>query len=132
MIDYPARIQYSLYSLIFFWIFSITAFFLDVWSFSNEINLFARSGALLTLFSIFLEYNLLQKLSLKFPKRKNNEPTFGDVGNAIKHSNPTSYDSKVQLFAHISIILGTLIWGFGDLINLPLVRNFFANLIICN
>lgn len=36
----------------------------------------------MTLFSIFLEYNLLQKLSLKFPKRKNNEPTFGDVGNA--------------------------------------------------
>lgn len=73
---------------------------------------FMRSGAILVLFAAIVEFRLNDK-TLKSINRKN-------VGShAFKtpiNMNNSKEHNIIAFIAHIFIILGTLIWGYGDLI----------------
>lgn len=131
MKDYDAQINVSKYILILAWIIAAIFCFTEIFIYSSNLNMFGRFGSILTLCALTLEFNLFQKLSIRFPERKNGEPTVGDVGMAMKKANPSKTDTKLQILAHASVLLGTVIWGYGDLINNPLIRATFSNFFSC-
>jgi len=45
----------------------------------------------------------------------------GLKSNILTQYRLTDEEKKVQHFAHVSVIFGTLIWGFGDIV--PLIAN---------
>lgn len=103
---------------------SLFSVFFDIASESNT-TWFARSGSLLVLFAVIVEYRLTQFI---FRDIRN-----ANISNAIKNNsafqdnkllqvltdkNPTLPKSRAYLtrISHIFIILGTSIWGYGDLL----------------
>ena len=73
---------------------------------------FARFGSLMVLFSLMSEYfllhNELNRLYVSLEK-------VDDAAN-IADLSPSKWHHKKVWLSHLTIILGTLIWGFGDLL----------------
>ncbi|WP_422136335.1 hypothetical protein [Endozoicomonas sp. ALD040] len=103
----------AIFILIVAWIVSVIALITDLLGYTASMTLFGRTGAVLTLFAVVLEY----KISTKGQKNTSHKPdgriSLGAVGNAVLL---TDGEKCAQYFAHISVILGTFIWGFGDLV----------------
>lgn len=73
---------------------------------------FARFGSLVVLFSVMSEYSLLQvELRTLYGRldQINAEDDIPDLS-------PSKWHRKKFRMTHITLILGTLIWGFGDLL----------------
>lgn len=89
----------------------LISFFLSMYD--NENLWFVRSGSIMVLLAVIVEYKLNQR-TLKNINRKSNMSTFSGLPinllNSQKHT-------QVSLIAHSFIILGTLIWGYGDFVN---------------
>ena len=91
----------------------LTGFFL-FYDLSHKHNtFFMRSGSLLVILSAVTEYQLVMSQIIKHQYK---------IGTPIKMSeiassqNITQGEKTIKLFTHISLILGTLIWGYGDLL----------------
>jgi len=72
---------------------------------------FARFGSIVVLFGVMAEYSLLHgELNLLYARlEKIHEDETPDL-------TPSKWHQKKVLVSHATVILGTLIWGFGDLV----------------
>jgi len=91
---------------------SLVSFITDITGRSIDYALFGRSGSIMVLCGVFLEYQIGSTIALW-----NNL-----TGNAFKHKDvklldkKTSESPRIRMTAHIFVISGTLIWGFGSLL----------------
>ncbi|PKM21056.1 MAG: hypothetical protein CVV11_06235 [Gammaproteobacteria bacterium HGW-Gammaproteobacteria-15] len=71
-------------------------------------------GALVVMFGVASEYSLLQhELKALYAALKGEgAPVFGSSG--IPDLKPCRFHSVLALTSHIVIVLGTVIWGFGE------------------
>jgi len=74
---------------------------------------FSRSGSIIVLFSVMAEYALLQERHKVLSDKLENYGGF-DAGN-VGDIKPKDEYQKQEIAAHITIVIGTLIWGYGDL-----------------
>lgn len=73
---------------------------------------FARFGSLVVLFALMSEYVLLHsELNSLYARLEG-----VDQGDDIPDLSPSKWHRKKVMLSHFTIVLGTLIWGFGDLI----------------
>lgn len=73
---------------------------------------FARFGSLIVLFAVMSEYTLLHnELRIIYDNLENNNSI-----SKITDITPSRWHQKKMWLTHLTVILGTLIWGFGDLI----------------
>lgn len=93
------------------WLVSLASIYTDLASITDQISLFGRSGAVLTLCGVVLEYKISTKGQQETSYKPGGPVSLGDVGKATLL---TDREKNLQYFAHITVILGTLIWGFGD------------------
>lgn len=100
------------------WLMVLISFFTDVYNFTDQYNLFGRTGSIVTLLAVVCEFMLSRKLTPNYPFHIKNGLSFGRVGEAIETTIPTKYDNRLSVFFLSSLVVGTMIWGFGDLINL--------------
>ena len=78
---------------------------------SNEAVWFQRSGSLLVLFSVVME--IRQTLA----GRPQKSPRVSSGGRPILTERPiTAVNRNLHWIARGGIVLGTLVWGYGDLI----------------
>ena len=97
--------------LIFSFLIVFISFFLSL-SYENKFLWFQRSGSIMVLFGIIIEY----KLNNIFIKNFNKKMNIGIHKNKpILHKNKKEYNN-VEKITHIFLIIGTLIWGYGDLL----------------
>ena len=85
--------------------FVIISFIASINSIKDEFILFARSGAILVLFAVIVEY----KLNSKSFKAFNLKLNFAIINKSNAKFTDNKYHKRVATFAHISIVLGTLI-----------------------
>ena len=69
---------------------------------------FSRFGALVVLLGLAAEYQLLQ-LELSALYTHLNAQIESEVG-------PSAWQRRKQWLAHVTVVIGTLVWGFGDLL----------------
>ena len=119
--DYDRRknihVLISLGLVLIIWVVTIALLVTELYGYTSEYNMFGRAGSLLTLFAVILEYNIGQKLAINVPIKPEGGIGFGRVGEAVERAVALPTDKRRQLVAHITVVFGTLIWGFGDLIN---------------
>ena len=72
---------------------------------------FARSGAIMVLFSVAVEF----KLTKKHKKKINSSMHLAGSGLSVT-ARATKEQTLVGNIAHLFIIIGTIVWGYGDLI----------------
>jgi len=73
---------------------------------------FARFGSLVVLFGVMSEYSLLhQELSVLY-KRLDKISWSDDIPDL----SPSKWHQKKIWWSHLTVIVGTVIWGFGDLV----------------
>ena len=82
--------------------------------YSTDYNWFARSGSVVVLLAAFVEFKVsshiyddIQRAQFMQTKVKMSLPF---------KAKPTESKRKVSLAAHILLVIGTIIWGYGDLI----------------
>jgi|ACQI01.1.fsa_nt_gi hypothetical protein len=75
-------------------------------------NWFSRFGSLVVLFALMAEYVLVHAELTRLYKNLDNIKAF----QSIPDLSPSKWHQKKVWFAHFTVIFGTLIWGFGDLI----------------
>jgi hypothetical protein len=83
--------------------------------FSNEYFWFQRSGAILCMLSISAEF----KLSRIDPRNFKRSPhEFHKYLESLDYGLPTEtkYEKVIKSFTHISLLVGTIVWGYGDLL----------------
>lgn len=73
---------------------------------------FARLGSLMVLFSLMSEYLLLHNELNRLYASLEKVDDAGDIPDL----SPSKWHHKKVWLSHLTIILGTLIWGFGDLL----------------
>ena len=100
--------NYPVHCLVFAWVGIVVSYVVAI---NYGAQWFSRTGSMLVLFSVMAEYALLtgrhDLLIEKIMKRSGIMAGIGNVSPTKKHQNQ-------EKFAHISAILGTFIWGFGD------------------
>ena len=73
---------------------------------------FARFGSLIVLFAAMSEYSLLHgelnRLYIRLEKV--------DADMDMPDLTPSKWHLKKMALSHITLVMGTLIWGFGDLL----------------
>ena len=73
---------------------------------------FARFGSIVVLFAVTSEYTLLHnELRIIYDSLENNQSI-----SKITDIKPSRWHRKKMWLTHLTVILGTLIWGFGDLL----------------
>lgn len=99
----------SSWLLIFSWMVGLIGLLLGLFV---EPIWFARFGSLIVLLGAMSEYTLLHNELDVLYRRLDNL----DVGDDIPDLSPSKWYKKKVLWSHFTVILGTLIWGFGDLL----------------
>ncbi|PHQ60930.1 MAG: hypothetical protein COC03_00870 [Robiginitomaculum sp.] len=92
------------------WGFTILSLFLNIDA-SN--NLFARSGSMLVLVAIIISYQLMASRNAYH----NNQLAMSKDGNPVDFSkqHPSTFHHQLEKAAQITAVIGTVIWGYGDL-----------------
>lgn len=73
---------------------------------------FARFGSLVVLFGVMSEYSLLHnELHVLYQRLDKIGPD-----DPIPDLSPSKWHHKKVWLSHLTVILGTVIWGFGDLL----------------
>ena len=96
------------------WLILLCSLWLDLY-FTNNIGFFPRSGAILCVAALLAEFRLA-KMDRGF--------LIKDLKSALQHAafietglyQETKYDKLVKLFAHVSLVAGTVVWAYGDLL----------------
>lgn len=104
----PLLYEIVLLSIAFIWVLFSYLFPLV----TEEAMWFARSGAIMVLFSVAAEFKLTKK-----HKKKINSSMFLSGNGFPVTTRSTKEQTLVGNIAHIFIIIGTIIWGYGDLIH---------------
>lgn len=79
-----------------------------------EPHWFGRFGALVVLFGVAAEYSLVQsEMANIYQVVKERSGVWNDDHWGLEISNR---QKRLSLLAHIVVVSGTLIWGFGDLV----------------
>lgn len=73
---------------------------------------FARFGSLVVLFAIMSEYTLIHNELKILYESLEHHTSIEDITDIT----PSRWHHKKAWLTHITVVLGTLIWGFGDLI----------------
>jgi len=73
---------------------------------------FARFGSLVVLFSLMSEYSLLHSELNRLYAGLSKVDSDDDIPDL----SPSKWHHKKVWLSHITIVMGTLIWGFGDLL----------------
>jgi hypothetical protein len=72
-------------------------------------TLFARMGSVVVLFGLMSEYALLKlELSALYLQL--------EMGAKNKKLSPSFWQQDKAYLSHIMVVVGTLVWGFGDLV----------------
>lgn len=106
----PYFIDIALFILL--WTFSVVSFCVTIYAYDGQIDWFQRSGATIVLLAAILEYRHLHIYS---------KPIHRAVqSGALTHGKSLSFLSKFRDRAIgrcgiIYLVLGTLIWGYGDI-----------------
>lgn len=95
------------------WITALSTLATDILGYTHNLAMFGRAGAVLTLCAVVLEYKISTKGQSDSQYKDGGPISLGAVGKAVLL---TDSEKRLRYFAHISVILGTLIWGFGDLV----------------
>ena len=98
-------------ALIVAWLFVLVSLFLQS-RYGNE--LFSRSGSMMVVITVVAKQLLLKgKNQFRISQLK-----AIDKGNKaeLDRVHPTKTHQYLEIFANINILLGTLIWGYGDLL----------------
>lgn len=103
----------SLVILICAWVVALSTLVTDVLGYTQRLAMFGRAGAVLTLCAVVLEYRISTKGQSDSAYKEDDPVSLGTVGKAVLL---TDSEKRVRYFAHISVIMGTLMWGFGDLV----------------
>jgi len=91
---------------------SVITFITDLSGYSIGYTLFERSGSIMVLCGVFLEYQIGSAIALW-----NNRTGKGFRGeDVILLDGLTTKAPSIRMRAHIFVIFGTLIWGFGSLL----------------
>lgn len=99
------------------WVLTFIALLTDVFSITSKYGAFGRMGSIMVLFGAILEYKIVNRGQENSSFDRKREPTFSEVGEFGKKVLLTDSEKRIQYFAHFTVIIGTLVWGFGDLIN---------------
>jgi hypothetical protein len=99
-------------ALIAAWVFVLVSLFLES-RFENE--LFSRSGSMMVLITVVAK-QLLLKGKNQFRTAQLKAIDNGEKAELDK-VHPTKTHQNLEIFANINILLGTLIWGYGDLLS---------------
>src|SRR5690554_3109889 len=105
-------LKVSFYIVIAAWVAAIGALVTDILGYTDSMALFGRAGAVLTLCGVVLEYNISTKGQKDTDYEEGGPVGLLEVGKATLL---TKQEKRWRHVAHITVILGTLIWGFGDL-----------------
>jgi len=73
---------------------------------------FARFGSVIVLFAVMSEYSLLHGELNRLYMRLETVDAEDDMPNL----SPSKWHLKKVWLSHITLVVGTLIWGFGDLL----------------
>ena len=74
---------------------------------------FARFGSLVVLVALIGEFSMLRaELRLLYDRLGNTDDDFVHA----RDFTPSRWQSKKSLLLHLTVVAGTLIWGFGDLV----------------
>jgi len=82
--------------------------------YTNGCNWFARSGSLVVLLAVFVEFKISPHIYDDIQRAQFLQSKV-DMSIPFK-AKPTKAKKQVTLATHISLVVGTLIWGYGDLI----------------
>lgn len=75
--------------------------------------LFSRSGSLMVLFAIMAEYNLLK---VRNGYHRDQLKTYAAKKQVnFDHIHPSINHQYQETAAHITVVVGTIIWGYGDI-----------------
>ncbi|MCP4765397.1 MAG: hypothetical protein GY875_03925 [Gammaproteobacteria bacterium] len=98
------------YCLLLSWLMSAIGFLLGM---TITPAWFARFGSLVVLFALIGEFSMLRaELSRLYEKLSNSD-------DGLVHSKdftPSRWHNKKSILLHLTIVSGTIIWGFGDLV----------------
>ena len=95
--------------LVLAWIMGVVGLILGVWL---DPLWFARFGSLIVLFSAMSEYSLLHgELNRLYDRLEK-----VDADMDMPDLTPSKWHFKKVWVSHLTLVLGTLIWGFGDLL----------------
>ena len=89
----------------------LISFLLSIYD--NKNFWFMRSGSIMVLLAVIVEYKLNQK-TLKNINQKSKMSTVTGFPTNLLNSKE---HNRVSIFAHSFAILGTIIWGYGDFLN---------------
>lgn len=88
-----------------------------IYKYDTDVTIwFQRSGSLMVLFAVWLEYKLFKISSLTNPISESGV-TWQDL--AHRDALNAKYDNKLKTYKYITALLaitGTVIWGYGDII----------------
>ena len=74
-----------------------------------EPSLFSRIGSIVVLFALMGEFTLLrQELDTLYEHLHDNS--------GEQYQSPSLWHQKKALISHATVVIGTLIWGFGDML----------------
>lgn len=95
--------------ILFAWASGLIGLILGV---SLEPLWFARFGSVIVLFAVMSEYSLLHGELNRLYMRLETVDAEDDMPNL----SPSKWHLKKVWLSHITLVVGTLIWGFGDLL----------------
>jgi len=107
------KIDFTTKCLIVAWLTSAFSFYFSTLYGSHW---FSRSGSLIILFSVMAEYQLIIEKQnyiylLVTKGRIQTEQSIRPKGNF----EPSNAHKRKEIATHVSVVIGTLIWGYGDL-----------------
>lgn len=84
-------------------------------------NWLARSGSLMVLFSVMANYILLQDRDV-YHSEKLKQHRAGDQAVDFSRIHPSRDHQYLEATSQNSVVIGTVIWGYGDLFLMSLFR----------
>jgi len=101
------------FSLVIAWLFVVGSLYFEPYF---ERDLFSRSGSIMVLFAGMSEYSLL-RMRDTYHGNQLKRYSAGDLVN-LKDIHPSKGHQYQETAAHITVVFGTIIWGYGDFIYL--------------
>lgn len=104
--------RFPIQCLVASWVFGLFGLLLGVYV---EPELFSRFGSVVVLLAVMSEYALLKAELDRLYDRLSGLGAAEADNTGIPDLAPSTWHQKQALVSHVTIIIGTLIWGFGDL-----------------
>jgi hypothetical protein len=99
-------------SILIGWMVAFYGYYLAVNA--NEFLWFARFGSLTVLFGVIAEFALLQKQFTELYTGLTGQGLAECGSHGITDLSPAKWHSFQSICAHLTVVTGTIIWGFGD------------------